>query len=295
MHSSIRYYYRDTYICKLRQIRFLIKDYLIKKPYKDLSFDGEFAPELEFVLPFAYWHFKNGTLKQTKSANFTKELYFFSPNHQEIFPERTNPGNYNYEMPRILYSHNYNLSKWEPVPLKEYYKNNIYVFDKPILIIANRYNMEWDGPPVSFLSKEILAFIIERLRDKYTIIYNRPSAQHIAMDNSEIYDLYEYEWLKSKYPDVLTMNQLFAENKGNAANFNHFQLMVYANSNHFISVHGGTAALASYFKGINLILSVKGPEHHFGCFKTLFPKLSGAKILHARNDVELKKFITEEF
>ena len=292
---DIRYYYRHTYYCQLVQLKYIFRDYVFKKPYKEISFDGEFAPELEFVLPFAYWHHKNGTLKATHSSKFTKELYFFSPEHDEVFTTRTNEGNYNYETPRVLYSQNYNMSKWAEVPLKETYKNDIYVFDKPILIIANRYNSEWGGPPISFYSMELLAFMIEKLKHSYTIIYNRPRPQNITMDNSDIYDMNEFEWLEKEHPDVLLMENLFKENKANAKSFNHFQLMVYANADYFISIHGGTAALASYFKGTNLILSKKGPEHHFGCFQKLFPKLSGAKILHAKTDEDVKRFIEQYY
>ena len=111
---DVRYYYRDTYLCQLRQLRYFFRDYIFKSRYKELSFDGEFAPELQFALPFAYWHYKNGTLKSTKSSKYTKEMYFFSDNHEEYFSTRTNAGNYNFEMPRVLYSHNYNMEKCAP-------------------------------------------------------------------------------------------------------------------------------------------------------------------------------------
>lgn len=295
LSPEVKYYYRDTYYCQLTQLKYLFKDYITKPKYKKVSFSGEFAPELQFVLPFAYWHYKNGTLLNTESSKFTKELYFFSKNHQETFDTRSNEGNYNYENPRILYSHDYNMSKWAQVPLKDHYKNDIYVFGKPILIIANRYNMEWDGPPISFYSMDALEFIIESLKDKYTIVYNRPRPQNITMDNSDIYDMDEYEWLQTKYPEVVLMETLYKENKAQAKNFNHLQLMVYANSDRFISIHGGTATLASYFGGINLILSRKGPEHHFNCYQKLYPKFSGAKIYHAKNDDQVKSIVQTVF
>jgi len=275
------------------QIKYLWQDRFSKKKYKTISFNGEFAPELQFVLPFAYWHFKNGTLKATKSSKYTSELYFFSPEHKEVFNERTTEGNYNFETPRVLYSHNYNIKKWLPVPLKEMYKNDIYIYDKPILIIANRYNMEWDGPPVSFLSIPILDYIFTSLSSRYTIIYNRPGAQQIATDNSEIYELNEIEWIRANHPNVILMADLYEENKAQVKNFNHLQLMVYANSENFISTHGGTGALASYFRGTNIILSKKGPEHFFKCFEILYPKLSGAQIFHAKTDEELKNYIED--
>lgn len=288
---EFRYFYRDTLYCKISQIKYFLNDYIRKNRYKVVSFDGEFAPELQFALPHAYWHHQNGTLKATNSSKFTTELYFFSPNHTECFDKRSNEGNYNYEIPRVLYSHDYDMSKWAPVPLKETYKNDIYLYDKPILIIANRYNMEWDGPPISFFSIEMLEFMVTVLKPFYTIIYNRPKPQNITTDNSDIYDMDEYEWLQRKHPEVVLMEDLFRENKAQANNFNHLQLMIYANADKFISIHGGTATLASYFGGKNIIFSKQGPEHHFECYQKLYPKLSGAQIMHAKNDDELRSFI----
>jgi hypothetical protein len=293
--KDLFYYYRDTYYCNLVQWKYFFKDYVFKPKYKEISFDGEFAPELQFALPFAYWHFKNGTLLKTNSSKFTSELYYFSPNHVEKYESRSNEGNYNFEMPRILYSHDYDMSKWEPVPLKEKYANDVYVYDKPILVIANRYNMEWDGPPISYYSIDILNTIVEKLKGIYTIIYNRPKPQNITMDNSDIYDMDEYEWLEKEHPEVILMENLFKENKGNANNFNHLQMMIYANSERFISIHGGTATLASYFGGINLVLSKQGPEHYFKCYEKLYPKFSGAKILHAKTDEMVIDFIDNNF
>jgi hypothetical protein len=289
------YFYYDTYYCDFVQWKYIIRDYIIKKPYKEIAFDGEFTPEIAFVLPFAYWHYKNGTLKKTSASKFTRELYFFSPDHEEKFSIRTNEGNYNFETPRILYSHDYNMKKWLQVPLKEMYRNDIYVYEKPILIIANRYNMEWDGPPVSFYSVKMLDFMISRLKKDYTIIYNRPRPENITGDNSAIYDLKEFEWLAEKHPEVILMEDLYKENKAKANNFNHLQMMVYANASHFLSTHGGTGCLASYFGGINVILSKKGAEAYFGCFHTLYPKLSNATILHAKTDEEVEQFVEDHF
>lgn len=288
---NLRYFVRDTIHCQMAQWKHFWKDFVVKPKYKVISFDGEFGPDLQFVLPFAYWHYKNGTLKATRGAKYTSELYFFSPDHKEVFQTRSNEGNYNYEVPRVLYSHNYDLNKWLPVPLKEVYQNDIYVYEKPVLIVANRYNKEWDRPPITFLSIEMLDLIFNTFKQDYTIIYNRPGAGQIAMDNSDIYELNELDWMRQNHPEVLLMDDLYKENKGNAHNFNHLQLMVYANAENFISTHGGTSVLASYFGGTNIILSKEGPEHTFGCFQKLYPKLSGAKIYHAKTDEELKGFL----
>jgi len=293
--EAYRYYLRDTIVCKLIQKKYFVADYIRKRAYKNIDYRGEFANELQFALPHAYWHYKNGTLHSTSSFPGTKDLYFFSENHSEKHTERTNDGNYNFDLPRILYSQDYNIGKWLPVPLKDQYRNDVYQYEKPILIIANKYNTEWDGPPVSFFSIKLLDIMISQLKHQYQIIYNRPQAKDIVNDNSIIYELGETEWLKAKHPEVLHMSDLYTANKIKANHFNHFQLCVYANCAHFISIHGGTATLASYFGGKNLIYSKQGPEHYFKCYAKLYPQFSGAEIQHAKTEDEVVACITKMF
>ena len=102
-------------------------------------------------------------------------------------------------------------------------------------------------------------------------------------------DLKEHDWLRKMYPEVLMMNDLYEQHRDWVTNFNHLQLMIYANCERFISMHGGMAALASYFVGVNVILSHPGGgmEHHLNEYATIFPVLSGATILHAKNTDEV--------
>jgi hypothetical protein len=281
-----RYFIRDNYYCRLNQVRFLMRDYVQKKPYKMIDYQGEFDQELRYVLPFAYWHYLNGTLQQTASCSNTKPFYFFSPDHRELYQKRVWQAGYDYfEVPNMTHSPTYDFSKWVRVPLKQHYQNSVFVYDKPLLIIANKYNIEWDKPPVNFLDIPALDRIISTHKTDYQIVYNRPLPTQIVGDNSETLDLHEHDWLRKHHPDVLLMNDLYDQYRHRVSNFNHLQLMVYANAERFISMHGGTAALASYFGGTNIILSHPGGglEHDFNEYATIFPALSGATILHARS------------
>lgn len=291
-----RYFIRDNYYSRIIQLRFFLKDYIQKKKYKIIDYKGEFQIELTHVLPFAYWHHMNGTLHKTISCKNTKEFYFFSENHEEKYDSREFKFNYeNYDTPNMTHSIRKSYSKWLPVPLKEHYKNNKFVYGKPILIIANKYNVEWDNPPVNFLDIDTLDKIISLYKIKYQIIYNRPLSTHIVGDNSDILDLNEYQWLKEKHPEVLLLKELYEEEKNNVNSFNHLQLLVYANCNHFISVHGGGSALASYFGGVNIIYSKGWMEAIFNEYTTFWPKFSGATILHVKNEKELLSNMNEHF
>lgn len=296
INSQYRWFLRFRYLGRLRQIRYFWKDYINRKPYKEISFHGEFQQELIHVLPFAYWHYKNGTLGKTLSTKFSKELYFFSENHIEQDIPREYMDNYNLEIPNAPHDLKLDKSKWAQVPLKQYYKNEIFVYDKPLLVIANRFNTEWENEPISYFDLTMLDVILKRLVDKYQVIYNRPPATRIANDESEIHDLGDESFLNEKYPEVIQMEKLMKLHEGKEVeNYNHLQLLVYANCENFISIHGGTATLASYFGGTNVIYSKKGHEHYLGEFERIFPQLSDSKIIHCKDEESLVSAVNSEY
>jgi hypothetical protein len=290
------FFIRDNYYSRLVQAKYFFKDYVDKKKYKTIELFGEFQQELAFVLPFAYWHYLNGTLAKTVSSNGTHPFYFFSENHRELSKKRDWLNNsISYEIPNMAHSNSFSYKKWAKVPLKEYYKNEHFIFDKPLLIIANKYNIEWQNNPINFLDISTLDRIIKTYKSKYQIIYNRPLPAQIVLDESEILDLGEHDWMKSTHPEVILMNDLLVQHHTIVKNFNHLQLLVYANCSKFISVHGGTGTLASYFGGTNIIYSKKGLEHIFNEFNTIFPMLSGAIIFHAKTETELLNYLENRY
>ncbi|KAA6437862.1 hypothetical protein FOE74_04395 [Rufibacter glacialis] len=299
MRDDLRYFVRDNYFCRINQFKFLFKDYLQKKKYKVTNYQGEFDQELRYVLPFAYWHFLNGTLAKTISSKDTKELYFFSENHEERYEKRIWTETYNYyDVPNMTHSASFNFKKWAPVPYKAHYANSVFKYDKPVLVIANKYNIEWDQPPINFFDIPTLDKILTRYKNKYQIIYNRPLSSQIVLDNSEVLDLKEHAWIKEKHPEVILMNDLYDQHLGTTVNnYNHLQLMVYANADRFLSIHGGTAILACCFGGTNIILSNPkwGMEAIFNEYATIMPKLSGAKVIHARNRQEVLQYVYENY
>jgi len=296
VEKRYRYYISDNYFSRIYQLKYYFKDYFHKRKYKIIEYQGEFQQELCFVLPFTYWHHLNGTLKKTVSSKSTKEFYFFSGDHEEVYEKRIWQYNRkNFEFPNMTHCVSFSYSKWARVPLKKHYSNTIFCFEKPILVIANKYNIEWDNKPLNFLDIPVLERIIEMYKDKYQIIYNRPLSEQIIADNSDILDLKEFYWLKEKYPTVLLMQDLFTQHHLSVHNFNHLQMLVYANCSHFVSVHGGAATLASYFGGTNIIFSKSGMEHIFHEFATIFPALSGARILHAQTTAELFDFLAKHY
>ncbi len=256
---------------------------------------GEFQQELMYVLPFAYWHYKNGTLKKTVSSKYTKEFYRFSPNHEERFEKRNWIGIFDYRIPNVAHVKTFNEKKWKAVPYKEWYQNDLFKFEKPILVIANRYNVEWDGNPISFFDIPTLEKLIMDLKDHFQLVYNRPSSSNIVGDNSTVLGLNEKKWIRKSFPEVLITDDLYTQYKEKVNNFNHLQLMIYANCSHFISTHGGTGTLASCFGGINILFSKNGYEHYLKEFVNVFPKLSNSRVHHVSTYEQLHALVDQEF
>lgn len=259
---------------RLWQYRFAVRDFL-SRPYKEVSCECEFGPELKYYLPYAYWHHLNGTLKKTTSFAGTHPFYFFSPDHVE----RTGTRKYILD-PDVPNSEDHNFSytyrRWAQVPLKETFRNVIkFNFDKPLVIISNKFNREWNGYPVNFLSAEILGSIVQRLVPHHTVVYNRPGDGLIVLDDNDAQELKEKEFLKNHFPQVLFAEDIFAQRKEEVKGFNHLQLCLYAQCERFISVQGGNSVLASYFGGTNLVYQREGNEIFFGELNTIYPRLAG--------------------
>ena len=292
-----RYFIRQRYLSALFQLRYWWKDSVLRTPHATIAFDGEFSPELKFVIPHAYWHHLNGTLLRTIGCAHTRDLYFFSPDHEERYTTRRwNDFHFPLEIPNSE-DHNvrYAYGKWAPVPWRSHFGHGHFTYAKPTLVIANRYNTEWTGEPVSYFGTEELRTLLGMLADRYQVIYNRPAATAIVNDESEVMDLNEKAVIRSEFPSVILLEDLMSHPNAMARSFNHLQLMVYADCERFISIHGGTATLASCFGGTNIIYSRKGHEHYFGEFKSIYPRLSDAMILPCRTMEEVMKEVGNRF
>ena len=247
-----------------------------------LRYNGEFSYELIAVLPFAHWLASKGKDVSIESSKDTKCLYYFVKDHKEVFDERC------FCRPTGVPIHNIhvrwlNTFLWSPPPLKAQYKNDEFIYDKPTLIITNKYNSEWDFDPLTFLSLEFLEELFTKLSKKYQIIYCRPSNKEIIDDNSKIYEFNDKSLIKEKFPDVLLIEDLYQDSVG--LTFNELQLKVFANADRFISLLGGYSLLCSYFQGTNIIYAARShlrEAHEIGykAFDRWYHKFSGSKILY---------------
>lgn len=252
------------------------------------SFGVEFGYELIAVAPWAYWLHINDELTGTISVKDMGPFYYFSPHHKEINKRRhwdnmaiaKNIPNINVHVPAL------DTSKWLPPPYRIYYQNDEYKFDKPILVVTNKYNNEWGTWPINFLDHETLIWIFENYQDKYQIIYSRFLPEMGYDDTVDTLDLKEFTEVLPAFPKVKTIQDLY-----NGGSWNELQLKLYAHCDRFITVQGGQTVLASYFGGKNIIYARKGNELRCFSYQAWFDLFGGSEIHVARSYPSLKETI----
>lgn len=262
------------------------------------SYNTELSYELIGALPYAYKLFSEGALTKTESGVDTKCFYFFSPDHTENNKQRgwnsmkdawaNNAANIKIHRPDLDYD------KFLPPPLKEKYKNKKFVFEKPILCICNRINIEWGKGLINFFDLNCLEELFKLLSPCYQIVYFNIEGKKEYYDGVEPVSLEGEKKLLKKY-SVIHIQDLHRKNQ--KLSFNELQLMVMANSAAFITMQGGYGLLASYFGGTNIIYSKCCREIAPGTnsFYRWYHKLGGSRIIHTDNYYDLQNLAQEIF
>ena len=125
---------------------------------KTIDVHPEFGIELTLALPYAYWLHQNDKLNKVITSKDMKPFYYFCDNVEERYTERTvdNAAAGLNSLPNNWLHHNawanfgkdhddldkeqqresngfLDYSQWTPPPLEKIYKNDRFVFEKPIV------------------------------------------------------------------------------------------------------------------------------------------------------------------
>ena len=98
----------------------------------------------------------------------------------------------------------------------------------------------------------------------------------------------------NRYPDVIQFNSLFQKyNASEGISYNRIQFSMHARASRFISVAGGSAIVASYFGGVNVIMTAHSvPENAIGGF---YSRFAGTRIVAVSTNDELMMKVKEEY
>ena len=179
------------------------------------------------------------------------------------------------------YDHDYKMEQVKFPNFKEHFskmaiENNIdeAFLEKPLCVINNKSTEEQGemNRALNRIEKDKLKFICDTFGDTHTVVYFRAEFNKKTSSNESDKNIFkgkhsergyvvddafqiewdEKEWLKEKYPDVILDNDLLDKFKN--FNYNEIQCMIHSLSETHFSVPGGTAVLASYFGGTNIII-----------------------------------------
>jgi hypothetical protein len=250
----------------------------------------EFGIELALALPYAYWLHEQGKLEKVITSKGMKPFYYFCDNVEEKYDFRTidnsaagldslpNSWIYGNKRNAELYKNDWehwksfrdvergcgilNYKKWKMPDYKNYYQNDKFKFEKPFIVVANRYNWEHGGPPVGHFNIKCLYDIFNYLTESgYMVIYKRPNNTEFPIDQNEMNTLRNQEQLTAEVDGIGTMTDFdltkqyddvhlfddFLKNNSQYT-YNELQLNLFANAEGFIGMSGGSTLLLSLFQ-----------------------------------------------
>ena len=241
---------------------------------------NEFTWDMVRTLPKAYFQ-KNidKSIKLFVKPNLSS-VYYFTDKVEEknLFSTDDDSKTYSYHRP------DFTKMDWFPPPIKKDF-GGYFNFEKPSLIIQNKYTMEFSYEGIfNFFDLEFLDTFFREFKNKYQIIYIRPkpNQKNYYEDMNSIMPFQDYELIKNHHPEVKTIYDFIDDEP----DFNILQFKLHSTSEKHLSVSGGNACLASYFGGDLVIFdSPQGKGAGRGIWKTdsWLNLLSGSKIVGFNN------------
>ena len=202
-----------------------------------------------------------------------KPFYYFCDNVEEVYNYRTIdnsaagldelPNNWIHHCPRIKSPNGVlDYSKWSVPPYKTVYTTDKFKFDKQMVFVSNRYNVEHGNPPMGYFDIPFLYDLFNHLTDNgYGVIYKRPKNSEFPLDQNEKSGLHmgftditadvdgvgvitDYQ-LTTFYDDVILVDDLIKSEDSNV--YNEVQLQIFSKVNGFVTMGGGGSLLCSMF------------------------------------------------
>ena len=258
----------------------------------------EFGIEVALALPYAYWLHERGELEKVVTSHGMKPFYYFCDNVEEKYNHRTidnhaantsslpNPWIYGNAKNAQLYKDEWpeweqfmcedrgcgilNYEKWKIPDFTTQYKNDKFIFEKPHIVVSNRYNWEHGQQPVGYFSLPCLLEIFTYLTNQgYKVIYKRPRNNEFPLDQNEWATVANHNHKKvdfnsnilaevegggfisdydltTHFEDVMLIDDVVSNNP--ELTYNEVQLNLFANADKFIAMSGGSTLLLSLFK-----------------------------------------------
>ena len=247
-----------------------------------IEFSGEFGEEVNSFIPYIYWLERSGEMHSRSILTFKGMEPFYYFLHPSQIQTKTVPreGIHAKHIPPYirqasgLHSRGKLGMEWSP-PYRDVFRDKIS-FEKPILVVHNKYSMEWGLDPINFINTETLDIIFEKYKDKYQIIFfeaarSTARTHGYSADHQQLLEYNDYEIARS-HPEVIIFGDFLQRTRGN---YNDLKLKIFSNTYHFITTQGGNAHMSALFPGsVVIILHIKGSESLGSYTKGIFQHLT---------------------
>jgi len=265
---------------------------LLQEGCKPHLWIGEFGMELRFMTPWAYYLRERCGGVATEGATGTKYLYFFSNNHtidntiQRV--GRALPDDNPFMAHNSVHDSTFDATFWRAPPYAEFFRRRelegILQPGKPLVVILNKYTVEWEKEPANFFPVETLRRTLDYLTPKYTVLYKRHTSSALQDHQDQVQGYEDKEMIRNEYKrdDVLFFEE-FADCLEDVDDVNLLLFGLMSLSKRFLTVQGGTAVTGSYFGGTNVILIKKGNELVYGDYG-YFHRFSNATVVQTETD-----------
>lgn len=219
-----------------------------------MEYSGEYGIEISTFIPYIHHLKTQGKLegKTITTYDGMQPYYFFmDPQQMKYKKERRQwiPSPARHWMPDHLKDedeffriHNECDKEYDPPDYHKHYSHYKIEATKPLFIIQNKYNMEWGGPPINYISTDTLEKTLPHLCKKYKVIYIRSNDISLPEYSSDVNEMYKFEMtdkdmIRQKFPQVTLFEDLLAEYP--KYNFNLLKCILFANAEYVLTVLGG--------------------------------------------------------
>ena len=256
-----------------------------------LEYFGEFGNELVLFIPFIAWASSVGLMKDRTVLTYKGMRCFYDDLQIGHYLEKDESRSSveakfrPYYLP-IKDEHTWDWAIDAPFHLYRNYREKFRsktfrlpesLLVKPILVIHNKYNIEYGRGPINNIPLSSLNETMESLKHKYSIIYIRhgmsPLSGDYSIDHNTFLDYDDQSLLKS-HQEVFNFDKLYTD-CGSESGVNEFKSFIYSKAYYVItSQGGGSYQCASYPGGVIIVFHRFGNEMHRAYSNGFFNSLS---------------------
>jgi hypothetical protein len=223
-----------------------------------LEFTGEFGAEINSFVPFTYWLYLAGLMQDRRIRTYPGMRPFYFYLHPEQIEEKQEARRYVHPLERPVWlptrnDHASCRNAFETFPdyRTAYGDAAFFASERPLLIVHNKFTIEWNRAPVNYFSPALLERVFGTLSEHFQIVYIRPgfAGAQAGYSADQQPDLpFGDAQVVRQFPNIWLLDDL-VEGLRDVVSYNEIKLRLLASSWFHLTVQGGNAHLAALFSG----------------------------------------------